>query len=62
MSKLKAKLGEKIVNQINPISQDFSATRNVIEEARSMKYFQSCKIHVRREANLAAHALAKSAL
>ena len=41
----------------------FSSIGNLTEEAKSMtKYFRSCKIqHIRREANGAAHSLAKNA-
>ena len=50
-----------IVNQINLNSQDLSAVGNLIEEARFMRRnFQMYQIKfVRREANVAAHVLAK---
>ena len=51
-----------IILKILQPDPSFSSIRNLIEDAKTMKKnFRSCKIqHVKKEANGAAHALAKS--
>ena len=50
-----------VINSINKGNVDFSAMGNLIQEARVIKsLFQVCKLmHIRRDGNKAAHALAK---